>query len=251
MPAEAAAPYKNPAQRARAVTEAWASSNLYCANCNSARLEALPANTPAKDFRCPACGNSFQLKGQAHAFGRRIVDAAYGAMMAAIERDETPNLFALHYTNPGWRVENLFLVPSFVFSPSAVEKRKPLKQTARRSEWVGCYILLERIPPEARIPLVLCGVVSSPAAVRRNYSRLKPLSKIESSERGWTLDVLTGIRSFGKSEFTLPEAYSLESRLSALHPANRHVRPKIRQQLQELRDAGLVEFLGGGRYRLL
>ena len=31
---------------------------------------------------------------------------------------------------------------------------------------------------------------------------------------------------------------------------NRHVRDKIRQQLQILRDMGLLEFLGGGAYRL-
>ncbi|MBI5242579.1 MAG: hypothetical protein HY922_02705 [Elusimicrobia bacterium] len=39
-------------------------------------------------------------------------------------------------------------------------------------------------------------------------------------------------------------------RLSELHPNNRHVRPKIRQQLQVLRDLGFVAFLGRGRYRL-
>ena len=31
--------------------------------------------------------------------------------------------------------------------------------------------------------------------------------------------------------------------------ANRHERDKIRQQLEVLRDLGLVEFLGGGKYR--
>ena len=34
-----------------------------------------------------------------------------------------------------------------------------------------------------------------------------------------------------------------------LHPDNRHVLDKIRQQLQVLRDMGFVEFLGRGRYR--
>ena len=47
----------------------------------------------------------------------------------------------------------------------------------------------------------------------------------------WTLDVLNAIHSLGKPEFTLPEAYSLAPELSALHPNNRHVEPKIRQQL--------------------
>jgi len=32
--------------------------------------------------------------------------------------------------------------------------------------------------------------------------------------------------------------------------ANRHVRAKIRQQLQILRDLGSLHFLGRGRYRL-
>lgn len=34
-----------------------------------------------------------------------------------------------------------------------------------------------------------------------------------------------------------------------MRPANRHVRDKIRQQLQVLRDLGLLEFLGAGSYK--
>ena len=45
--------------------------------------------------------------------------------------------------------------------------------------------------------------------------------------------------------------YGFEARLGALYPGNNNVRAKIRQQLQVLRDAGLVAFLGGGRYRLV
>jgi hypothetical protein len=52
--------------------------------------------------------------------------------------------------------------------------------------------------------------------------------------RSWTLDVLAALHSLGKREFTLDEAYSPAPGLSALHPANRHVGPKIRQQLQVL-----------------
>ncbi len=37
---------------------------------------------------------------------------------------------------------------------------------------------------------------------------------------------------------------------SYAHLVNRHVLDKIRQQLQKLRDLGLLIFLGGGRYRL-
>jgi hypothetical protein len=35
--------------------------------------------------------------------------------------------------------------------------------------------------------------------------------------------------------------YEFENELAALHPANQNVRDKIRQALQELRDAGLIE----------
>jgi hypothetical protein len=38
--------------------------------------------------------------------------------------------------------------------------------------------------------------------------------------------------------------------LEKLHPDNRHVRDKIRQQLQVLRDTGLLIHLGRGEWRL-
>ena len=41
-----------------------------------------------------------------------------------------------------------------------------------------------------------------------------------------------------------------EERLSRLYPGNHNVRPKIRQQLQVLRDRGWLEFVGRGRYRV-
>jgi type II restriction enzyme len=37
--------------------------------------------------------------------------------------------------------------------------------------------------------------------------------------------------------------------LAKLHPNNAHVRDKIRQQLQILRDIGLLDFLGSGSPR--
>ncbi len=83
------------------------------------------------------------------------------------------------------------------------------------------------------------------------FARVRPLEKLKAKQRGWTLDVLTAIRSLEKDEFSLGDAYSLEGALSKLHPENRHVRDKIRQQLQVLRDRGLLRFLAPGRYRLV
>jgi type II restriction enzyme len=45
--------------------------------------------------------------------------------------------------------------------------------------------------------------------------------------------------------------YRFENRLAGLHPQNRNIRPKIRQQLQVLRDRGLLEFVERGVYRVV
>ena len=49
--------------------------------------------------------------------------------------------------------------------------------------------------------------------------------------------------------FTLEEMYTHEGQLRLIYPDNQNIRPKIRQQLQVLRDLGFVSFSGGGRYR--
>jgi type II restriction enzyme len=48
----------------------------------------------------------------------------------------------------------------------------------------------------------------------------------------------------------LRKEYAYTDALAKLHPNNAHVRDKIRQQLQVLRDLGLLTFLGSGSYRL-
>jgi type II restriction enzyme len=121
---------------------------------------------------------------------------------------------------------------------------------ARRAGWVGCNILLDKIPVHARISVVSEGTPLTPREVRSSYNRLRPLEKLQVEKRGWTLDVLQVVQSLGKMEFTLADVYAHAGSLAKLHPANRHVRDKIRQQIQVLRDLGLLEFLGGGSYRL-
>jgi type II restriction enzyme len=242
--------YKSNSQRARIATEAWGLENLYCPNCQSRALTASIANTPAVDYTCPVCRAPFQLKSQSRALTGRIADAAYSAMVRAIQEDRTPNLFALHYELDGWKVSNLILIPHFAFPLSAIEKRKPLGPQARRAGWVGCNILLGAIPLDARIHIVEHGKPASPASVRAQYARIRPLEKLRADQRGWTLDVLNVVRSLGKLEFSLSDVYVFERQLQRLHPDNRHVRDKIRQQLQVLRDLGLLQFLGGGEYRL-
>jgi type II restriction enzyme len=243
--------YKSHSQRARVATESWGSDNLYCPNCTEDRLDCTPPNTPTFDFVCSGCRSEFQLKSQGCPLSLRIVDAAYGSMRDAIRSNRTPNLFIIHYDRKRWLVSNVILVPNFAFSLSAIEKRKPLGPHARRAGWIGCNILLGRIPADAKIPIVTEGCAMRSSDVRERYARLRPLENLTSENRGWTLDVLSAVRGLAITEFALSDVYALEAKLGVLYPGNHHVRDKIRQQLQVLRDLGLIKFLGHGRYRMV
>jgi type II restriction enzyme len=250
LPAEGLERYKSSSQRARIGTEAWGVINFFCPSCQSPRLEIAPRNTAALDYLCPGCRSTFQLKSQSKPFGSKILDAAYSEMRRAILEDRTPNLFVLHYDLALWAVRTVILVPHFAFTLSTVERRKPLSPTARRAGWVGCNILLEKIPTDARIPIIEAGRVRSPSEVRLAYRRLRPLEELKVDKRGWTLDVLNVVRNLNKPDFSLSEVYAHAGALAKIHPKNAHIRDKIRQQLQVLRDLGLLEFLGAGSYRL-
>jgi len=243
--------YKSASQRARVGTEAWGAENFFCPVCDSPRLKPAPQGTAAIDYTCPNCGSPFQLKSQSKIFGSRIVDAAYSEMRRAILQDQTPNLYILHYDLASWAVRTLILIPRFAFALSAIERRPPLSATARRAGWVGCNIVLDRIPEAARIPVVRDSRVWPRGRVREAYRRLRPLEKLQVEGRGWTLDVLQVVESLGRKEFELADVYAQAGELSRLHPQNAHVNDKIRQQLQVLRDMGRVEFLGRGKYRRL
>ena len=43
--------------------------------------------------------------------------------------------------------------------------------------------------------------------------------------------------------------YEFETQLSIQFPENNHIKDKIRQQLQILRDQNMIEFVGRGIYR--
>ena len=53
----------------------------------------------------------------------------------------------------------------------------------------------------------------------------------------------------GENEFTLEDVYRFEDYLQTRHPQNSFVKDKIRQQLQILRDKGIIEFVSRGVYR--
>jgi len=74
---------------------------------------------------------------------------------------------------------------------------------------------------------------------------------IMNSLSGWRLEVFTCVNTIPKQTFTLNEINKFANHLKKIYPDNQHITDKIRQQLQELRDLGLIEFLGSGKYKKL
>jgi type II restriction enzyme len=73
----------------------------------------------------------------------------------------------------------------------------------------------------------------------------------EISARGWLLDVMRCVERIGKREFILDDVYKFEDELRMLYQENKHIKDKIRQQLQTLRDKGYLDFVSRGHYRLI
>lgn len=69
------------------------------------------------------------------------------------------------------------------------------------------------------------------------------------NHRGWIMDILNCVNKLSTQLFSLEEMYLFEDELQIKHPQNNNIKPKIRQQLQFLRDKGFIEFLGNGKYR--
>jgi type II restriction enzyme len=237
-------------QRTRVRTEPWFGGFGYCLRCLSDKLNATKANTKARDFVCPICDAPYELKSGAGRLGKKVVDGAFDAMMGRIREGQAPNLLLLRYT-PEWKVSDVTALHSVLLTPIVVEKRPPLSSKAQRAGWVGCTLLLNRIPPDGRIPLVRDGIAMDKAAARHLYAQSARLSELRPEQRGWAGLVLAAVRKIGKVDFTLAEVYAHEEAMHEAYPENSHVRDKIRQQLQVLRDLGYLEFPERGRYRML
>lgn len=198
--------YKSNSQKIRVMSESWVNDNIFCPVCGNARISKLENNRPVADFQCPSCGEIFELKSKDGRIGRKISDGAYDTMISRITSMTNPDLLVMHYSS--LQVVDLTVVPKFFFTPTVIEKRKPLSTTARRAGWVGCNILYGDIPEQGRIPIPT-------------------------------------------KDFYLKDIYVFADKLKIQHPDNQNIEAKIRQQMQFLRDKGMIEFLERGHYRKL
>ena len=242
--------FKSEAQRMRVITETWVERNLFCPICGNMHLDHYVANKPVADFYCNACGHDFELKSKNQsALGDIINDGAYETMIARLNEMKNPDfLFMTHLEE---YIKNIILIPNYFFTPSIIIKRKPLAKTARRAGWIGCNINIGDIPQNGKIFIVKDGIVADRNKIIDDYARTKVLFTKDLTSRGWMLDVLSCVDRIGSYEFTLHEVYRYEEELKYKHKTNNNIQAKIRQQLQILRDKGLIEFVSRGQYRKL
>jgi type II restriction enzyme len=242
--------YKSRAQRARVQSEAWVGQHGFCPACGDSLFKT-PNNTRALDFLCSSCQAPFELKSMNGRLGNTIPDGAYEAMVGAIRGGRTPNLFLLQYSLP-FAATNLVLLPKHFLVEPIVIKRRPLSPTARRKGWVGCNLDLKLLPRSAFVQYVTNGVVEAKRVVMERWAAAAALAQVPSAERrGWLTVTLALIDRIGRTEFSLADVYFYEPLLARLFPENKNIRPKLRQQLQVLRDLGQIAFRGNGKYMRL
>lgn len=243
--------YHSSSQVARVLTETWVADNMFCPRCGNLHINRFPNNRPVADFYCPKCKNEYELKSKNGRIAHKVNDGAYETMIQRITSNQNPDFFFMSYSKETCCVCDFVFVPKFFFVPDIIEKRKPLAESARRAGWTGCNILFEKIPKQGRIEIISGGAIQDISEVVNKVNKNSVLEINNIHARGWLLDILQCINHISTDTFTLSDVYAFETRLSLKHPQNQNIKAKIRQQLQFLRDKGMIEFLGNGVYRKL
>lgn len=239
--------YKSNSQKIRVMSEQWFAENMFCPKCGHIALKHFENNRPVADFFCEKCNEQFELKSTDKVLKNKIPDGAYLSAIQRITSNLNPDLFILQYSQ--FTVQNLMIIPKYFFTPDIIEKRKPLSENARRAGWTGCNIIFGKIPQQGKIKIIESGKVTDIDNVVHLYNETNALNTKNIENRGWLFDILNCVNDIKTIEFDLEDMYSYEKLLHIKHPDNNNIKAKIRQQLQELRDRNVIDFLGNGNYK--
>lgn len=239
--------YKSNSQIIRVLTEYWFLNQMYCPCCLNLKIKNFPNNTKGADFFCSNCQNEFQLKSSKNKFKNKVLDGGYNTMKDIILNNKSPNFFLLNYSISDWYIKHLILIPKFFITFSMLEKRRPLSASARRAGWVGCNFLIERLPNEGKIPIIQNEKILDKEEINKTWRKMFFFNSTKPEFRGWTSDILKIVEEL-PIKFSLNEVYEYEKYLKEIHLSNKNIKPKIRQQLQILRDNRVIKFLSNGNY---
>ena len=241
--------YSSQAQKIRVLSEAWVKNNGYCPNCSTQPLAEFANGRPVADFYCSNCDEQYELKSKKAKLSNIINDGAYKTMIERINSEDNPSFFFLTYSKE-CTVNNFLIIPKHFFKPDMIVKRKPLSITAKRAGWIGCNIDLRKVPESGKVFLVKNQQVILREKVTQQFQKTLFLREQTQQTRGWTLDVWQCIDKLDNN-FSLQQVYAFTNELQLKHPDNNYIPDKIRQQLQVLRDKGIIEFVSRGHYRKL
>lgn len=241
--------YTSPSQRIRVLTEDWVGGQIYCPNCGRLNIDKYENGRPVADFFCSNCKEDYELKSKKNRMGNRILDGAYGTMVERLRSENNPNFFFLNYSLKNFEVQNFVVIPKHFFTPEIIIKRN--QGIPGRPNYIMCSINLSVIPQSGKIFYIKDKKIESKENVISNWQKTLFLrEEKEISAKGWLLDIMNCVEKIGDKEFTLNEIYAFESFLRKKHPGNKHIKDKIRQQLQVLRDKGYLSFINKGKYKL-
>lgn len=109
-------------------------------------------------------------------------------MIERLQSHSNPNFFFLNYDCHTYDVKNFVVIPKHFFTPEIIEKRKPLSETAKRSGWMGCNILLESIPESGKIFYIKNNKWQSKDKIIEEWNRTSFLDDFSNLKaKGWLL----------------------------------------------------------------
>lgn len=240
--------YSSNSQVARILTENWVKENSYCPSCGNESLNEFENNRPVADFYCKRCNEEFELKSKGGKLSKTINDGAYLSMIERINSDNNPNFFFLTYTKQ-WTVNDFLIIPKQFFTSDIIIKRPPLKSTAKRAGWIGCNIDISKVAENGKVFLIRNAQTIDSKLVNESFKKTLFLRDKSKETKGWVLDIMKCVDSLKNNAFSIDEMYNFESQLKLKYPNNNFIKDKIRQQLQILRDKGIIEFTGRGNYK--
>lgn len=240
--------YTSNSQIARVLTENWVLNNSYCPSCGDLPLNEFENNRPVADFYCKNCSEEFELKSKSGKLTNTITDGAYSTMIERINSENNPNFFFLTYTKH-WTVNDFLIIPKQFFTPEIIIKRPPLAETARRAGWIGCNIDISKVADAGKVFLIKNTKTIKQEIVKETFNKTLFLRTKNKDAKGWVLDIMNCIDSISTEKFTIEDVYKFEEKLKLKYPNNNFIKDKIRQQLQFLRDKGIIEFSSRGNYK--
>ncbi len=192
--------YKSESQKIRVMSEHWVKENAFCPNCGEI-LEKYQNNKPVADFFCPNCGEDYELKSKSGTFGVKVLDGAYNTMIERINSIKNPNFMIMNYSECS--IRNFMVIPKHFFTDDIIEKRKPLSDTARRAGWIGCNILLNKIPNSGKVFFIKDSEFIGKTEIITEYNKVKFLQNEYQKKRGWLIDIIGFIEKLNQKTFKL------------------------------------------------